>query len=280
MDGFEKEKTKTGCAGAEADLAVSSPSPPVDPLLAELDLARKIQQLLLPKSSPVCTWCCTAVKNRMAAHLGGDYFDFITMPDDCQALFIGDVTGHGIHASVVMSLIYGFIHRAANGICAPVGIVSQTNDFLISFGSRSDELDHLFSSTLFFGIINPLTKTLQYVNAGHVPPLVKRKKRLLELPANSQPIGFFEKPELRLSTFHFEKDDRLLLYTDGIVETTGKDGSLYGDSRLRRLLLHEECDHEEFLEHLFADLSAFVTDAPPEDDSTAIVLDLHGLGTL
>src|SRR5512133_1698698 len=61
----------------------------------DLDLAEKIQQLLLPKSSPSCTWCCIGVKNRMAARLGGDYFDFITMPDECQSLFIGDVTRHG-----------------------------------------------------------------------------------------------------------------------------------------------------------------------------------------
>ena len=137
----------------------------------ELDLAEKVQQLLLPKSSPVCTWCCIGVKNRMAAGLGGDYFDFITMPDECQSLFIGDVTGHGLHASVVMSLIYGFIHRAALGTCAPLELMQQVNEFLVDFSRRSQTIDQYFSSSLFYGIINPGTLNMHYVNAGHVPAL-------------------------------------------------------------------------------------------------------------
>ncbi|MFZ2949226.1 MAG: SpoIIE family protein phosphatase [Desulfuromonadaceae bacterium] len=113
----------------------------------DLDLAEKIQQLLLPKSSPVCTWCCIGVKNRMAAGLGGDYFDFITMPDECQSLFLGDVTGHGLHASVVMSLIYGYIHRAALGTCAPLDLMQQVNTFLVDFSRRSQTIDQYFSSS-------------------------------------------------------------------------------------------------------------------------------------
>ena len=73
-------------------------------LAEDLDLAGQVQRLLFPKSSPICDWNCIGVKNRMARSLGGDYFDFITMPDNCQIVFIGDVTGHGLHASVVMSL--------------------------------------------------------------------------------------------------------------------------------------------------------------------------------
>ena len=89
-------------------------------VITDVDLASSVQQLLFPKSSPVCSWCCIGVKNRMANGLGGDYFDFITMPDDCQTLLVGDVTGHGLSASVVMSLIYGFIHRAALESCSPL----------------------------------------------------------------------------------------------------------------------------------------------------------------
>ncbi len=186
----------------------------------EMDLAEKVQQLLLPKSSPVCTWCCIGVKNQMAAGLGGDYFDFITMPDDCQSLFIGDVTGHGLHASVVMSLIYGFIHRAALGSCAPLDLVQQVNSFLIDFARRSQTIDHYFSSSLFYSIISPETLNMHYVNAGHVPALVLRDGVVEELNSTGPPIGFFEAPEMELQTFSFKKGDRLLIYTDGIIEAT------------------------------------------------------------
>jgi serine phosphatase RsbU (regulator of sigma subunit) len=243
----------------------------------EIDLAGKIQQLLLPKSSPACTWCCTGVKNRMAAGLGGDYFDFITMADGCQSLFIGDVTGHGLHASVVMSLIYGFIHRSALGNCSPLQLVQEVNSFLIQFAERSQLIDQYFSSSLFYGIIDPQTLTLQFVNAGHVRPLVLRRGAVLELDSTGTPVGYFEAPELHLQTFSLEKNDRLLLYTDGIIESANAGGELFGLDRLKQLLVSGGAvDYLEMLERLFDALRDFGAPDPPEDDCTAIVIDLHG----
>lgn len=244
---------------------------------SDLDLAEQVQQLLLPKSSPVCTWCCIGVKNRMASGLGGDYFDFITMPDQCQSLFIGDVTGHGLHASVVMSLIYGFIHRAAIGSCAPLEMVQQVNTFLVDFARRSQTLDHYFSSTLFYGIIHPETLSMHFVNAGHAPALVLRNGTVEELAATGPPVGFFESPEIHLQSFKFARGDRLLFYTDGITEAENAGGEPFGRDRLTRLLQdYAAADYMEFLELLFAALRDFGVADPPRDDCTAIVIDLHG----
>lgn len=243
----------------------------------EIDLAEQIQQLLLPKSYPLCTWCCIGVKNRMAAGLGGDYFDFITMPDECQSLFIGDVTGHGLHASVVMSLIYGFMHRAALGTCSPLEQVLAVNDFLLQFSRRSQAIDQYFSSSLFYGIIHPQTLKIQFVNAGHVRPLVLRRGTVFELDSTGTPVGYFEVPELRLQTFSLEKHDRLLLYTDGIIEAANARGELFGLDRLKRLLIAAaDADYLELLDRLFTALQEFGAPEPPEDDCTAIVIDLHG----
>lgn len=243
----------------------------------ELDLAEEVQQLLLPKSSPVCTWCCIGVKNQMASGLGGDYFDFITMPDGCQSLFIGDVTGHGLHASVVMSLIYGFIHRAALGNCAPLDLVQQVNGFLINFGRRSATIDQYFSSSIFYSIISKETLTMHYVNAGHVPALVLRNGAIQELQSTGPPIGFFEKPEMALQSFSFIKGDRLLLYTDGILEATNAAGEMFGLERIKQLLRDTaDVDYQEFLDHLFKSLMDFGVSVPPDDDCSAIVIDLHG----
>ncbi|ABQ27508.1 PP2C family protein-serine/threonine phosphatase [Geotalea uraniireducens] len=244
----------------------------------ELDLAEKVQQLLLPKSSPVCTWCCIGIKNRMAAGLGGDYFDFITMPDECQSLFIGDVTGHGLHASVVMSLIYGYIHRATLGTCAPLELMQQVNTFLVDFARRSQTIDQYFSSSLFYGIINPGTLNMHYVNAGHVPALVLRNGIVHELHSTGPPVGFFEAAEMHLQSFSFTKGDRLLFYTDGIIEATNASGEQFGLDRLKRFLqATSDADYMEFLERLFGTLIDFGISDPPQDDCTAIVIDLHGL---
>lgn len=243
----------------------------------DYELAEKVQQLLLPKSSPLCNWCCIGVRNRMAVGLGGDYFDFITMPDECQSLFIGDVTGHGLHASVVMSLIYGFIHRAAMGACNPLELVQQVNRFLIDFSERSQTIDQYFSSSLFYGIISPETLNMHYVNAGHVPGLLLRNGAVTELPSTGPPIGFFAAPEMHLQTFSLAKNDRLFLFTDGLVETADATGKLFGLSRLKKLLKsHADADHLEFLEFIFKAHLDFGQTEQPDDDCSAIVIDFHG----
>jgi len=242
----------------------------------EIDLATQVQQLLFPKSSPVCNWCCIGYKNSMARGLGGDFFDFITMPDDCQAIFVGDVTGHGLHASVVMSLLYGFIHRSARQGCAPLVTVREVNSFLQSFAVRSREYDHYFSATLFFGIIDPQTLNLHYVNAGHPGPLVRRRGTILSLPPTAPPVGFFDHPEISMKSFQFEKMDRFLLYTDGVTEAANKRGELFGVARLQQVLERNNNDHLEFLDQLFSAIRAFGANDSPVDDCTAIVLDFHG----
>ncbi|HEY4744963.1 MAG TPA: PP2C family protein-serine/threonine phosphatase [Desulfuromonadaceae bacterium] len=242
----------------------------------DIELARQVERLLFPRSSPVCTWCCIGVKNRMAGILGGDYFDFITMPDGCQTLFLGDVTGHGLHASVVMSLLYGFIHHATLGSCDPLRLVDEVNTFLLRFARRAQGLDQFFSSTLFFGIIDPQTLTMRYVNAGQVPGLVLRNGQVMELATTAWPLGYFDSPQIGSAIFRFEPGDRLLLYTDGITEAPNGAGERFGTERLKTLLVEDGADHMEFLERLFAALHRFGTSDPPEDDCTAIVADIRG----
>ena len=243
----------------------------------DLELASKVQQLLFPKSSPVCSWACIGVKYRMANALGGDYFDFITLPDGCQALFVGDVTGHGVHASVVMALLYGFIHHSVRDQCDPPELVRQANGFLRTFAERSVKFDHYFSSTLFYGLIDPQTRQLHYVNAGHPAPLVRRGESVLSLDVTAPPIGFFEQPEITFGRFQLQRHDRLLLFTDGITEMFDPEQQQFGRKRLAEVLLRHQGDHLEFLDTLYAALMQFGAAEAPADDCTAIVLDLHQL---
>lgn len=242
----------------------------------DVDLASEVQQLLFPKSSPVCDWCCIGVKNRMARGLGGDYYDFIPMPDDCQVVFLGDVTGHGLHASVVMSLLYGFIHESAAKGCTPLDTVSQVNSFLRTFAKRSEKVDQYFSTTLFYSVIEPESLMMHYVNAGHVAPMVLRGRGIHHLDATGQPLGFFDDPEMVVRSFRFERGDRLFLYTDGLTEAFDGRGRVFGGDRLEKVLLSCRGDHLEFLDQVFQNLKNFGITDPPEDDCTAIVIDLHG----
>ncbi len=255
-------------------VASNPPQRGLDPV--ELKLAGEVQKLLLPKNSPRCNWCRIAAKNRMAEVLGGDFYDFIELDSGCQVLFLGDVTGHGLHASVVMSLVYGFIHHAAVEECRPQDVVCDLNAFLRTFARRSNLLDHFFSATIFFGVIDPRTLAMHYVNAGHPAALVRRRETLLRLPATSPPVGYFDQAEFPAVRFQLEAGDRLLLYTDGLIDSSSPQGQMYGAERLDAAFRSLDGDHMVFLERLFAELGDHLAGQPPFDDCTAIVVDLPG----
>ena len=244
-----------------------------DPL--EVKLAGEVQKLLLPKGSPSCGWCCMVARSRMANVLGGDFYDFIELEDGCQVLLVGDVTGHGLHASVVMALVYGFIHRAVRDVCNPHEVVSALNKCLRTFAQRSEKLDHFFSATLFFGIVDPQSKSISYVNAGHPAGLVKRKGELLRLTATSHPVGYFDQAEFQVDSFQFAEHDRLLLYTDGVIDNCNPHGEMFGSERLDQAVRKLEGDSMAFLDGLFAEVRHYLNGQPFFDDCTAIVVDFH-----
>jgi len=217
-----------------------------------------------------------AAKNRMANVLGGDFYDFIRLDDGCQVLFIGDVTGHGLHASVVMSLVYGFLHRAVLDERSPLEVVTELNTFLRMFARRSAVIDHFFSGTLFFGVIDPRNLSMIYVNAGHPAGLVLRDDELLRLPATGHPVGYFDLPEFRMGHFQFAVQDRMLLYTDGLIDSSDQKGEMFGAERLDAAFRRLDGDHMVFLERLFAEIREYQAGQAPFDDSTAIVVDVHG----
>jgi sigma-B regulation protein RsbU (phosphoserine phosphatase) len=242
----------------------------------EVKLAGQVQKLLLPKTSPTCGWCSMSAKNRMANVLGGDFYDIIGLDDGCQVIFVGDVTGHGLHASIVMSLVYGFIHRAVLDVYDPLEVISELNTFLRTFARRSEVIDHYFSTTLFFGVIDPRSFAMTYVNAGHPAGLVLRDGNLLRLSPTGHPVGFFDLPEFRMSHFQFAEHDRLLLYTDGLIDSSNLAGEMFGQARLDAAFRRLDDDHMVFLERLFAEVSDFQAGHASFDDCTAIVVDIHG----
>lgn len=216
----------------------------------------------------------------MASGLGGDFYDFIELPDGCQTLCIGDVTGHGLHASLVMAMLYGFIHHATQSQTDPLIFMSEVNDFLCKFARRSEKLDHFFSTTLFFGAIDPRSLRMQYANGGQVRPLVRRGAQIITLETTGPPLGFFDQPCIESKFFDFLPGDRLLLYTDGISEAVNSAGQFFGEDRVKQILLHSEGDHSVFMESAMASMIEFGCVNPPRDDCTAIVVDFsaHNFG--
>jgi serine phosphatase RsbU (regulator of sigma subunit) len=174
-----------------------------------------------------------------------------------------------------MSLVYGFVHKAAREKCDARALVSELNNFLRSFAQRSERLDHFFSANLFFGVIDPGSLRMHYVNAGHPAGIVCRDDQLLRLPATSHPVGYFERAEFSEEKFQFADNDRLLLYTDGLIDSSNRAGEMFGVDRLVEAFRRLEGDHVVLLDRLFATVETFLAGQPPYDDCTAIVIDFH-----
>ena len=237
---------------------------------ASLGLAQAVQQALLPRECPRCSGTHVAAKYRPVGHIGGDFYDFIHLDADQIGLLIGDVVGHGIHSALVMALLLGNLRANRRERLHPAKIISEVNNLLVELGDSTGEI---LLCSLFYGILDMPSRVLFYIDAGHPPPLCCRAKGITSLVSNAMLLGAqdFEGEE---QCHQFEAEDRLVLYTDGVVETRDKQGELYSVKRLRRALQSQwGCSAEQTVQYIFSELEAFSSKDGPEDDATVVVVD-------
>ena len=233
----------------------------------ELEVARQLQSDLLPKESPDLPDYDFAHSYRTANEVGGDYYDFQHLPDGRLAILMGDASGHGIAAGLLMAIANATLKTAIDVDPEPVPVATLLNSALYRTGDRRAFM------TLFYGVLEPATGRLDFVIAGHPFPLVRRAGGgVEELGSGGLPLGLRRDTDLELLTVTLGPDDVLLLYTDGLPEAVdGPDGEAFGFDRLKRLLsaagspavLHDRI-LIEFDRHVGGELLA--------DDLTLVVL--------
>ena len=249
----------------------------VDPKTTERDLdlalAAELQAALLPKSCPTnCPHHVAAARNRMCAGVGGDFYDFLRLNEDQIALVIGDVVGHGVRASLIMAQIMGFLRSRPDDLSRPQPIVVSLNKMLIEMG---DSVGAVLSCSLLYGVIDAPTGTAFFVNAGHPRPFItdRSKSRPLHLGDPNILLGVDEfDPTEACHTF--QPGERLVMYTDGIVDATNAAGEPFGDVRLHEIT-HEYLSAEPAAcaDEVFRAVQAFRGDAKQTDDETIVVID-------
>jgi sigma-B regulation protein RsbU (phosphoserine phosphatase) len=198
----------------------------------ELEVARKLQSDLLPESSPEIEPYHFAHSYRTANEVGGDYYDFQQLPDGRLALLIGDASGHGIAAGLLMAIANATLKTALDLDPEPRAVASLLNGALYRTGDRRAFM------TLFYGLLDPETGHLQYVCAGHPFPLLRRAGgEIEELGQGTLPLGLRQTVELSTNRVTIEPGDLLVLFTDGLPEAvSGQDGEAFGFDRLRGLV--------------------------------------------
>jgi sigma-B regulation protein RsbU (phosphoserine phosphatase) len=239
----------------------------------ELQMARKVQAGLLPQEKPSIPGWAFSTRWKPAREVGGDYYDFIPAQSGKLGLIIADVTDKGMPAALFMASTRSILRASMPLALTPAEGITQANR-LISAESE----DGLFV-TLFYGLLDPKTGELSYVNAGHNPPLVFQYNEaasadeLKLLLATGFQLGMDADSTYKQGTLDLHTGDFVLLYTDGVTDALDADKNDFGMSRLQEVVLANcRATPEELLDAVGKAIDDFTGLAAPYDDITMLVI--------
>ncbi len=234
--------------------------------------ASERQRRLLPAQAPEVPGAEIDLVYRPASVVSGDFYDFVPLDDGKMAFIVGDVSGHGIEAGIVMGMAKKVLAIRLQDFQDPIEALVRTNEDV------DRELGRVSFVTAFIAIFDPNAGTLTCVRAGHNPPLLyhpRREGRGLEIKPKGMGLGIVNQaafePSLERLELPLQPGDLLLLYTDGLVEARNKDGEQFGVERTREVLASTYGYTPALvLSHLAGALDGFAGDAVSEDDITAV----------
>lgn len=239
---------------------------------AELDIATKIQESVLPKKYPAFPdHPQIEIKASMtpAKEVGGDFYDWFKIDQDHAGIVIADVSGKGVPAALFMMISKILIKTQAKNLKNP-GLIAESVNNILASGN-----DVEMFVTAWIGVLNIKTGELTYVNAGHENPFIKREKGIYEEIKEKHDfvLAGMEGMKYKESTIKLNPGDSLFIYTDGITEATNASQKLYGTERLTAALnKNPDAEPAQLLENIRSDISSFVQDAPQFDDITMLNL--------
>jgi serine phosphatase RsbU (regulator of sigma subunit)/anti-sigma regulatory factor (Ser/Thr protein kinase) len=238
----------------------------------ELEVARLIQQQFLPHELPELPGWQVAAYYKPARQVGGDFYDFLELPDGQVGIVVGDVTDKGVPAALVMATTHSILRAEAPRLVAPGEVLRQVNDLLVT-----EMPAHMFVTCLY-AVLDPASGRLRYANAGHNLPYLRTRDGVGELRATGMPLGLlpgmtYEEKEAALAP-----GDHLLLHSDGLAEAHGPERQMFGFPRLAKLAA-EGANGQELIDLLLNELAKFTGPGwEQEDDITLVTLQRSGAG--
>src|ERR671916_631898 len=200
----------------------------------ELRVARLIQQTLLPKSVPGLPGYDVAAYYRPAREVGGDFYDFLKLEDGRLGLVVGDATGHGVPAALMMANTQSVLRAVAQRRGSEPGrILAEVNEVLRSYIPPS------MFVTCFYAILDPRSGTVRYANAGHDLPYLWHGGDCEELRARGMPLGLMPGMSYEEKEMVLDAGESALFYSDGLVEAHDPEGEMVGFPRLRALVAEQ-----------------------------------------
>jgi serine phosphatase RsbU (regulator of sigma subunit) len=234
----------------------------------ELRLARSIQQASLPKEVPTLGGWQISPYYQPAREVGGDFYDFHLLSGGHLGLVVGDATGKGVPAALVMSTTLGMLRAVsqASDSSSPGQMLERVNEALVP------NIPANMFVTCFYAILDPKRSSLRYANAGHDVPYLHRSGHAEEMRATGMPLGLMPGMGYEEQEMVLDAGEAALFYSDGMVEAHDPNGEMFGFPRLRALVA-EHSQKESLEEALLDELYTFVGDGwKQEDDITLLTL--------
>jgi predicted ester cyclase len=242
----------------------------------DLRVARHIQQASLPKEVPTLEGWQISPYYQPAREVGGDFYDFHLLPEGQLGLVVGDATGKGVPAALVMSTTCGMLQLAARALDSPspAEVLAQVNETLLT------RIPPNMFVTCFYAILDPNSASLTYANAGHDLPYLHRNGDAEELRARGMPLGLMPGMGYEEKETILEVGESALFYSDGLVEAHDPKGEMFGFSRLRALVAQHGAEERSLGNFLLEELYSFVGEGwEQEDDITLLTLERSPIRT-
>jgi len=233
----------------------------------ELSVARVIQQTLLPKNLPDLPGWEVAVHYQPARAVGGDFYDFVPLPDGRLMLCVGDVTDKGVPAALIMATTRATLRGTARRMLSPGQALSRSNSLL------HPEMPSSMFVTCLYAVLDPQSGILEFANAGHNLPQWARESGTSEILCRGMPLGLMPDSVYEQRQIAIGPNDLLLLYSDGLTEAHSPRGEMFGVPRLKALVEQHQGGSGELVRELLAALAEFTGPGwAQEDDVTLLSL--------
>lgn len=237
----------------------------------ELELAREVQQSVLPRIFPLVPGYRFAARSQPARQVGGDFYDVVLIDADRFGVVVGDVSDKGLPAALYMALARSLILAESRRGASPREVLASVHHLLLELGQP-----HMFV-TVFYGVIDGAARRLTYCRAGHDRPLLLHGDGARFLGGDGTLLGFPEMAEVHLTEEQEDlaAGDRLVLYTDGLADARSPDGRMFGLERLTTVLqAHRDLPPDDLCNAILAEVGAHEGQAEQFDDMTLLIVDV------
>lgn len=234
-------------------------------------VACNVQQGFMNQSDQGIDTLSYSARCRQMRELGGDCYDFLTLPHNRLALAVGDASGKGLAAALMIANVQSSLRTAALFAGNDGPAVLEKVNRQVHASSLADRF-----ATVFYGVFDGTTRVLRYVNAGHNPPMVlRRDKTSLSLETGGMPVGLFPSSRYEEGTVQLYPGDVMIAYTDGVIDTVNPAGEEWGIEGLRKAAWgsRTQCT-EEIVQSIFTAIDEF-SQGQQRDDETVVVMRVH-----